>query len=183
MEDRQIIDLFFARSEDAIAETDRKYGVYCRAVASRILCDGNDAEEVVSDTYLRAWNAIPPERPGSLKAYLAAICSRLALDRYDRLTAAKRGGGQLAAALDELAECVSGGGDPADDVILRDALNRFLRSLPEKARTAFLRRYWYACSVGEIAASLRMSESSVKMLLLRTRKKLKRFLQKEGLDG
>ena len=182
MEDCRIIDLFFARSEDAIAETDRKYGAYCRAVAARILCDAGDAEEVVNDAYLRAWNAIPPERPECLRAYLAVVCSRLALDRYDRLTAEKRGGGQLAAALDELAECVSGGGDPADDVVLRDALNRFLRSLSEKARTAFLRRYWYACSIGEIAASLHMSESGVKMLLVRTRKKLKRFLQKEGLD-
>lgn len=182
MEDRQIVELYFARSESAIAETETKYGRYCRYIAERILHDSSDAEEVVNDAYLKVWDTIPPNRPDSLKSYIGMICGRLALNRYDQRRTRKRGEGQTALALEELSECVSdrAAADPADVIALRDALNRFLESLPARARKIFVRRYWYMSTVAEIAAEFSMRESSVTVLMLRTRKKLKQFLQKEG---
>ena len=183
MEDKDIVDLYWAREESAIRETEKKYGRYCHYVASRILQSDEDAEEVVNDTYLRAWNSIPPSRPTQLKAYLAKIASRLSLDRYDARSAEKRGGGELPLVLEELAECVpSGEGEHlADEITLRDAVNRFLWSLPRETRRIFVRRYWYASSVAEIAREYGMKESAVGMLLLRTRAKLKHELNKEGI--
>jgi RNA polymerase sigma-70 factor (ECF subfamily) len=183
MEDKDIVDLYWAREESAIRETEKKYGRYCHYVASRILQSDEDAEEVVNDTYLRAWNSIPPSRPTQLKAYLAKIASRLSLDRYDARSAEKRGGGELPLVLEELAECVpSGEGEHlADEITLRDAVNRFLWSLPVESRRIFVRRYWYASSVAEIAREYGMKESAVGMLLLRTRAKLKHELNKEGI--
>ena len=185
MEDKQIIALYFARSESAIAETDKKYGRYCHYIAYQILDSNEDAEEIVNDTWLRTWNTIPPQRPEPLKAYVGRISSNLALDRYDERHAAKRGGGQLPAVLDELAECIpdhADGGDMGESIALRDALNRFLSSLPRKTRNVFVRRYWYAAPIAEIAREFAMKESTVAMLLLRTRNKLKEFLSKEGFD-
>lgn len=186
MEDKQIVELYLARSEDAIAETDKKYGRYCHYIAYSILRDDEDAREIVNDTYLRTWNTVPPERPTSLKAYVGRIGSRLALDRYDERHAKKRGGGEVPLVLDELSECVTGrvveDDSIASDAALSDALSRFLRSLPEKTRSIFVRRYWYVSSVAEIAADYSMKESAVAMLLLRTRKKLKIYLDKEGFE-
>lgn len=132
-DDKQIVELYWERSEKAIDETKKKYGRYCRYIAFQILRNDEDAEEIASDTYLRVWRTIPPNRPNSLKGYIGTICSRLAFNRYDSLTADKRGGGQLPLVLDELSECVSGENfDVADEIALKNALNKFLLSLPKK---------------------------------------------------
>ncbi|MBO5042386.1 MAG: sigma-70 family RNA polymerase sigma factor [Clostridia bacterium] len=182
MEDRQIVMLFWARSEEAIAETQKKYGRYCQYIAYRILKNDADAEEVVSDTYLRLWNSIPPHRPDPLKPYVGTVCRRLALNEYERQNAQKRGG-ELPAVLEELSDCVADGdsaSDMGESVALADALNRFLKALPSETRNIFVRRYWYTASVAEISESFHMKESTVAMLLLRTRRKLKKHLEKEG---
>lgn len=184
MEDNRIVDLFWARNEDALSETEEKYGRYCHYIAYRILGDNSDAEEIVNDSYLKVWDTIPPNRPGSLKGYVGMICSQLALNRYHQRKTEKRGEGQIPLVLDELAECVSDpvGADMGDGLALRDALNYFLGSLPEKTRKIFVRRYWYMSPVSEIAADFSMKESAVTVLMLRTRKKLKVFLEKEGFE-
>ena len=183
MKDEAIIDLFWARSEAAIAETDRTYGRYCRSVAYGILRVHEDAEETVNDTWLKAWDTIPPERPYHLKGFLGRITRQLSINRLERETAQKRGAGQYALALEELAECIpdrSRGEDLAELTALRDALNRFLRSLPAEPRAVFLRRYWYTQSIAEIAAGCGMSRSKVKSMLLRTRNRLRKALTEEG---
>ena len=184
MEDQQIVDLYFARSESAITETDRKYGRYCHSIAYNILEDNEDAKEIVNDTYLKAWNTIPPNRPDPLKPYVGMISRHLSLDRYEEYHTQKRGG-QVPLVLEELAECIPDNDsreDIGESVALKDALARFIRSLPDKTQRIFLRRYWYASSVAEIAEEYGMRENSVNVLLHRTRKKLKDHLQKEGFD-
>ncbi len=183
MKDDAIIELYWARSEAAIDETDRAYGRYCQSIAYGILRIHEDAEETVNDTWLKAWDTIPPERPHYLKGFLGRITRQLSINRLEKETAQKRGAGQYALALEELAECIpdqSRGEDLADLTALRDALNRFLRSLPVESRSVFLRRYWYAQSIVEIAAGYGMSESKVKSMLLRTRNKLRKLLTEEG---
>ncbi len=184
MDDARIVDLFFARDESAISETQAKYGRYCLYIAASILGNDEDAKEIVNDTYLKLWNTIPPNRPEQLKPYVGMVSRQLSLDRYERYHAQKRGG-QLPTVVGELAECVSagdGGENVGDSVALRDALNRFVRSLPDRTQDVFIRRYWYASPVAEIAEAYGMKFSSVTVLLLRTRKKLKAFLKKEGFD-
>lgn len=184
MEDRQIVDLFWERSEAAIAETEKKYGWYCHYIAYQILYSDEDAREVVNDTYLKAWNTIPPQRPDPLKPYVGMISRQLALDAYEAQHTQKRGG-QVPLVLEELSECIpdhAGGADLGERIALRDALNKFVRSLPGKTQSIFVRRYWYASSITEIAEEYSMKESSVTVLLLRTRKKLKDFLDKEGFE-
>ncbi len=181
MDDNKIIELYWQRDESAIAETDKKYGKYCRYIAYQILLDDSDSEEIVNDTYLAAWNAIPPARPDHLKGYVGKISNRLAINRYYSENAQKRGGGQLPLVLDELSECISGSDDDiADGAAITYSINRFLGSLPEKTRNIFVRRYWYASPVSEIAEEYGMRANSITVLLLRTRKKLKEFLEKEG---
>lgn len=182
MEDRQIIELYFSRHESAIAETDIKYGRFCRYIAYQILRNHEDSEEVTNDTYLKTWNTIPPNYPESLKGYVGMISNQLALDRYDAQNAAKRGGGEIPLALDELSESLpdSEGEDICNEIALRDSLNIFLGSLPQKTRNIFVRRYWYVSEIAEIARDHSMSEAAVAMLLHRTRKKLKKHLEKEG---
>ncbi len=184
MDENQIIDLYFARSEQAIAETDRKYGKFCRQVAYNILCNRQDSEECVNDTYLKTWNAIPPKRPSPLKAFLGKITRNLALDRWDRNHAAKRGGGEMAASLDELRECIPtpiGTEQIIENKELVRILNAFLGRLPEETRKVFLRRYWNLSPIQEIASYYGLSESKVKMLLMRTRNALKKHLEQEGI--
>lgn len=181
MDDTQIVDLYWARSETAIAETEKKYGRYCHYIAYRILNSDEDAREVVNDTYLKAWETIPPQRPSPLKPYLGTISRRLALNRYTAQNAQKRGG-QVALALEELAECIpneDSGTELGESLALRQALNEFLRRLPRKTRKVFVRRYWYADTIAEIAEQYSMKESAVAMLLFRTRHKLKDYLEKE----
>ena len=183
MEDRQIVNLYWERSETAIAETEKKYGRYCHAIAYNILESFEDSEECVNDTYLRAWNAIPPARPQRLSTYLGKITRHLALDCFDRMRAQKRQK-NTALALDELAECIpdpATSGHMADEIALRDSINRFLASLPRKPRILFMRRYWYLYSVRQIAEGMRMSEGTVKVLLMRTRIKLKEHLEREEI--
>ena len=184
MEDKQIVDLYFARSESAIIETDKKYGRYCHYIAYRILENDEDAKEIVNDTYLKTWNTVPPNRPDPLKPYVGMISRQLSLDRYEEYHAQKRGG-QVMLVLDELAECIpdnNSGADIGESVALSDALTRFLRDLPQRTRSIFVRRYFYMSPVAEIAKDFSMKESNVTMHLLRTRKKLEHFLKKEGFE-
>lgn len=184
MEDRAIIDLYWARQERAIWETERKYGIYCRTIAENITKNRQDAEECVNDTWLRAWNVMPPQRPGILPAFLGRITRNLALDRYKAFHTEKRGGGQLPLVLEELSECLTGGVSPEqllEEAELSRILDRFLRSLPEKEGCVFLRRYWYADTTLEIARRYRMSEGTVKSMLHRTRKRLRSYLEQEGV--
>ena len=182
MEDVKILELYYQRNEQAIEETDQKYGRYCHYIAYQILTDDLTAEEVVNDTYLRVWNSVPPQYPNPLKPYVGTISRRISLDRVEYQNALKRGGGHLTAVLDELSECVSGDDEDLDQTIaLKEALNSFLRSLPPMLRNIFVRRYWYTSSVAEIAREYAMKESAVSMVLLRTRKKLRTHLEKEGI--
>lgn len=183
MEDKQIVDLYWARSETAISETQTKYGKYCHYIAQRILESFQDAEECVNDTYVKAWNAMPPHRPERLQTFLGKITRRLALDRYDYNTAQKRNC-SMQLALEELAECIPGGSNEdtrVEEAVLRDAINEFLGNLTKKNRILFVRRYWYLCSVKELAESMGMSESNVKVTLLRTRNRFKEHLENEGI--
>lgn len=183
MDDAKIIDLYFRRSESAVAETDAKYGPYCYAIAYNILTNNEDAEESVNDTYLAAWNAMPPHRPKLLSSFLGKITRNLSLDRWRNRHRDKRGGGQLTLALDELGECASG--ESLEDACARKelarSLNHFISALPEPERSVFVCRYWYFDSLKEVAAHFGYSESKTATMLMRTRKKLRAALQKEGL--
>lgn len=179
--DADIVSLYLDRSEEAILQSQRKYGTACHRIAYNILHSDEDAEECVSDTWLRAWNAIPPERPARLGAWLATVTRRLALSRYESRRAAKRCGG-VEISLEELAECLPDGClSMADDVALSEAINGFLASLPTRTRMIFMRKYWYMDSVSAIAEKLGMGESAVKVSLHRTREKFREHLRKEGI--
>ena len=182
MDDKQIVDLYFERLDAAISETEKKYGRYCHYIAYSILDNDEDAKEIVNNTYLKVWNTIPPYRPVLLKSYVGMICRQLSLDRYEKYHAQKRAG-QVVFILDELAEVIPDNNNSnsiGESLELRDALNRFVWSLPDKTQKIFVRRYWYSSSIAEIAEDYGMKESSVTVLLLRTRKKLRNFLHKEG---
>lgn len=182
MEDREILALFRGRDQEAIPALEARYGARLRALAGRLLGSPQDAEECVSDTYLAAWNAIPPAEPAYLYAYLAAICRNKALTYLERERAARRRG-ELVALTEELERCIPDRRKEreADSRALGEALGRFLAGLEEEPRQFFLRRYWYAESVKEVAGRCGVTESKVKMSLHRTRKKLRAFLQEEGL--
>lgn len=183
MDDRDIIKLYLRRDEEAIAETRRQYGRYCHSIALRITGSEQDAEELVNDACLKAWNTIPPHDPESLKAYVGMLTRRLAVNRLEENRAAKRSG-NAAAPLEELAECLPDreAGRMPESVALRDSLDRFVKTLSRRDRRVFLQRYWYACSVAEVAADCGMTVSHVTVVLLRLRKKLKAHLEKEGFS-
>ena len=182
MDDKRIIELYFARSEDAIAETEKKYGALCHSVAKSILPNASDAEECVNDAYLNAWNSIPPNNPRSLSAYICRIVRNISLNRYASLTAGKRSS-HMEALLEEVDEFIPDqGGDISEEIHLRQVINCFLRSQPARKRIVFLQRYWYMCDIGEIARSVGMTESAVKVMLMRTRAKFKAHLEKEGIN-
>ena len=184
MEDSAIIDLYWAREERALSETDTKYGGYCRSIAPNILKNREDSEECVSDTWLHAWNAMPPQRPSILSSFLGRITRNLSFDRCRRQNAEKRGGGTLPLALDELSECVAAPGRVEQALEARElaeAIDRFLRTLPERECSIFLRRYWYVDSVQDIAARYALRENTAKSILFRTREKLRRYLAGEGI--
>ena len=183
MDDQQIVQYYFDRDEQAIALSAQKYGALCHRVAMNILDSREDSEECVNDTYLQAWNAIPPERPTLLGAYLCRITRNLAINRYRADRRDKRGGGQAVLAIEELSECLADAESTSvcDEIALRDAVNGFLRRLPEPARTVFVQRYWYVRPVADIAAEQGMSVSRVKMILHRTRDRLREHLIKEGI--
>ena len=182
MEDLERLDLFWAREESALRAGGEKYGSRLLALANRLLDSPQDAEECVSDTWLRAWNAIPPERPEHLFAYLAAICRNLALNRLDWNNARKRKA-EVVSLTAELESCIPDrhGGWEMDRQDLGQLLQDFLGTLPEQQRRVFLRRYWYADTVREIARRYGYSESKVKTMLLRTRRRLRDYLEKEGI--
>lgn len=181
MEDAKIIQLFWDRDQSAIEESDRKYGRYCYAVANRILDSREDSRECVNDTWHNAWRAIPPEKPSKLQSFFGRITRNLALDRYGYNNAQKRNV-RLETAMDEYWQCIPNGDMPMDDkLILRELINGFLESLDKQTRIIFLRRYWYVCSAKEIARSMGLSESNVNVILHRTRKEMKLYLQKEGI--
>lgn len=186
MEDKQIIALYWARSEHAIRASERKYGRYCHRIAHNILDSREDSEECVNDTWLRAWETMPPRTPNKLSAFLGAITRNLALNRLERRTAAKRGGGQVELVLEELMECLPGPSNNTaqiiDQLVLIDLLNRFLASLSEEARIIFLRRYWYLCPIKDIARAGQISQSKVKMSLHRSREALRSLLEEEGFS-
>lgn len=180
MEDNAIINLFWQRNQSAIEESNRKYGSYCRSIAFGVLHNQEDAEECVNDTWLRAWDSIPPQKPDKLSAFLGRITRNLALDRYDYNHAAKRSG-SVDVLLSELSDCIPDSRDDYAGLELTELLNRFLRALPEKQRNLFLRRYWYCESIEELCKRYRMSQSAVKSDLFRTRNRLKEYLEKEGV--
>lgn len=183
MEDHQIVDLYWARDEQAIQETDHKYGKKCRMIAWNILSNEYDAEECVSDTWLNAWNSMPDQRPTHLLSFLGKIVRNLALDRWDYLHAQKRSV-QMTTLLSELEDCISSWENTertVEDHEIVSLLNRFLRTLDPDSRNIFLRRYWYADSISEIASRFSTNESRIKSNLFRTRKKLRSALEKEGI--
>ena len=183
MLDEQIVALYWSRSEQAIAETGEKYGGYLNRIAYGVLRDTLDAQECVNDTYHSAWNAMPPNKPNRLSAFLGKITRRLSIDRLRSQTAEKRGGGELPLVLDELSGCVSGA-DTAEDAVLRQELyallDAFLSSLSDTERRVFLRRYWYLDSIAEIAERFGFTQSKTASMLHRTRGKLREALRKEG---
>ena len=181
MDDEKIIEMFFARNELALNETEQKYGRYCYAVSYRILNSNEDSEECVNDTWLAAWNAIPPKKPESLRGFLARICRNISLDRLDFLKADKRNQ-NVTEAFEELEAFLSGGEENIpEEMFMREAVNRFLASLDRKTRIIFMRRYWYFCSIPEIAESMGISENSVRVTLHRTKLRMKSFFEKEGI--
>lgn len=184
MEDEEIVSLYWERSETAIQETAGKYGRYCHAIAYNILHSHEDSEECVNDTYMRAWNSMPPNRPQALKTFLGRIARNLSLDRYEKLTAKKRGFGEIPLVLEELQECVPHPGVPeniVEDMALAELFDRFLAALPQERRRIFVRRYWYLSPVREIAEAYGLGESRVKVSLMRSRRELRQLLEKEGV--
>ena len=182
MEDSEIIALFFERSEQAVAELDRKYGAAVKSTAAHILSDRLDAEECVNDTYWAVWNRIPPEKPDPLVSYVCRIARNLAVNRYHANTAKKRNG-NYDLVLDELEECLPSGADIETEIEAReltDAINRFLAALSREDRFHFIRRYWYADPVSELAARTNGSANRISVRLFRLREKLRIMLAKEG---
>ena len=184
MDDQQIVQYYFDRDEQAIALSAQKYGALCHRVAMNILDSREDSEECVNDTYLQAWNAIPPERPTLLGAYLCRITRNLAINRYRADHRDKRGGGQAEAVLEELRECLPGGDmdEHLDELVLRDAINKFLRGQLSRNRAIFLRRYWAMERVEDIAMDLGLRRGQTATILYRMRRELKKHLEKEGIN-
>ena len=184
MEDTAIIDLYWARSQQAIAASEEKYGSYCHTIARRILDQEEDAEECVNDTWLRAWNAMPPQRPGCLRAFFAALTRNLSLDRWRERRAEKRGGG-LEVLLSELEDCLPAAGGVEEEVEageLARAIDRWLDGLDRPDRTAFLRRYWYGQRVDQVARQAGCSPNTMTKRLGRLRDSLRRALEQEGIS-
>lgn len=185
MEDSEIIGLYWRRSEEAVEATAEKFGGYCAAIANRVLNDPEDARECVNDTWLSAWNSIPPQRPERLSVYLGRITRNLSLNRAKARAAEKRGGGQRELALSELEECVPdpcGVEEAVEERELTQALNRFLRAQSAPRRNIFIRRYWHLVPIRELAGEYGMTENAMTSLLFRMRGKLKRFLEQEGIQ-
>lgn len=184
MEDSGIIALYFQRDPMALMETQEKYGAYCHAISFGILHSPEDAQECVNDTLLRTWEAIPPTKPKVLRAYLGRITRNLSLQKWRSTHTQKRGGGEVALALEELSEFISSKTDPAQTVEAKElqaAVGRFLKTLKPQDREIFLARYWYFTPVKDIAVKFGYSQSKVKTSLFRAREKLRTFLEQEGL--
>lgn len=183
MEDKQIVQLYWDRSQQAVEETAKKYGKYCYSIAYNILGNVGDAEESLNDTYLDAWNCMPPHRPSVLSTFLGKITRRISIDRFRYLHAEKRGAGEMSLVIDELEECISDGSDVEQEVELQELthlMETFLDSLSRTERRVFVCRYWYMDSVASICVQFGFSQSKVKTMLFRTREKLKKYLLQEG---
>jgi RNA polymerase sigma-70 factor (ECF subfamily) len=184
MDDKQIIELYLARSDDAISVTAAKYSPYCMKIAFNILRNHEDSEECVNDTWLRTWNSIPPNIPRVLSTFIGRITRNLAIDRYRYLTSSKHGGSDIPLILDELSECLFGIDNierTIDSSDITEALNSFLETLSQKQRIVFVRRYWYSWSVSEISSQMSISETNVTTMLMRIRKKLKSHLNSKEI--
>ena len=185
MDDSQIVSLYWDRDETAIRETETKYDRYLTKIAYNILSDLEDSRESVNDTYLAAWESMPPHRPTALSAYLAKLTRRISIDRFRYRTRDKRMASEYAVSLEELGDCVSGGNTTEEIVnvkLLADAIGVYLRLQSPEVRTAFLGRYYFLDPVREVARYCGISESKCKSLLHRTRLGLKDYLRKEGFD-
>lgn len=183
MEDLQIVQLYWDRDQQAIACSKEKYGIYCFTVANHILDNFQDSEECVSDTWLSAWNAMPPYRPQVLRMFFAKITRRLAFNRFKANSAQKRGGGQLPLVLEELSQCVAGSEDLDGALVAKElgtCIRNFVEQLPPREGDVFVRRYFFTEPVKEIAQKYGLTENHVSVILNRTRNKLKDHLQKEG---
>lgn len=181
--DERIVELYWQRSEFAVSATADKYGDYCSYIAYNILYSREDAEECVNDTYLDAWNSMPPHRPVILSTFLGKITRRISLDRWRRKHAEKRGGGEMELVFDELEDCIADGGNAESAVERREMariIGEFLDALPAVERRIFLRRYWYMDSIAGIAQDFNFTESKTTSILYRTRQKLRAKLESEG---
>ena len=184
MEDTAIIDLYWKRSEAAITATAEKYSNYCHTISFHILHNHEDAEECVNDTFLGAWNSIPPHRPNRLSVYLGKITRNLSLNRFKQYNTQKRGLGQTELVLSELEDCIPSSDtieQVTDEAFLVQTIEKFLSAQPEQKRNIFIRRYWYLYPIKSIAQAYHISESKTTSLLLRMRKDLKNYLEKEGI--
>lgn len=182
MEDIRIVELYWQKNEDAIKESNGKYGAYCFAIANNILHNKEDSEECVNDTWLNAWNAIPPQKPTKLQMFLAKITRNLSFNRFNARFAEKRGGGEIILVLDELAECLASESDVESECEAKElgrCIQMFVRSLPERDGNVFVRRYFFTEPVAEIAKRYSITDNNVMVILSRTRKKLKIHLIKE----
>lgn len=185
MQDDKIVAMYWQRDETAIRETEEKYGHYLLKIAYNILFDWEDSKESVNDTYMRAWNSMPPHKPCVLSSYLGKITRQLSIDIFGTRSRTKRQASEYAISLSELEECISSGNTTEQDIELRllaDAMNAYLGTLPKDARTTFVGRYYYMDSIKEIAAYHGMSSSKVKSMLYRTRQGLKKYLKQEGFE-
>ena len=186
MEDEKIIDLYFERNESAISETAEKYGNYLYKIAFNILSDNEDSEESVNDTYMSAWNTIPPEKPNVFSAFLSKITRYISLNRYRAGKAEKRGGGEIDTAFEEIEECVPDKSNIYDEIEtkeLAEIISDYLKKLPETERKIFVCRYYYLDSLSDISKQFGFSKSKVASMLHRTRKKILSHLEKEGVLG
>lgn len=184
MNDNEIVELFWSRSESALAETQRKYQNYLFRIALNVLADGEDSSEAVNDTYLRAWNAMPPHKPNMLSTFLGKITRQLSIDMLRTKTREKRGGSQYLLSLDELFDC-AGGDDPAEELDNADlgrAISAYLRTLSKQKRAVFVWRYYFCEPIREISTRIGESEGSIKTMLYRIRQGLKQHLEKEGYE-
>ena len=183
MEDSQIIELYWQKNTDAISKTANKYGAYCFAIAQNNLHNTEDSEECVNDTWLHAWNAIPPQRPGAFRMFLAKITRNLSFNRFHVQNAKKRGGGEITLVLEELAECLDGGVNVEAEYErkeLEQCISRFVRALPMRERNVFVRRYFFTEPITAVAERYGLTENHIMVILSRTRKKLRLELMKEG---
>jgi RNA polymerase sigma-70 factor (ECF subfamily) len=184
MNDSEILNLYFIRSESAITETANHYGSYCFAIAMNILKSKEDSAECVNDTYLKAWNAIPPQNPTIFSSFLGRITRNIALNKYRVNRGQKRGSGEIALLLSELEDCIPSAKtveSEAEKNFLEETIKIFLSSIKTEDRVFFLQRYWYANSIAEIAKLHCVSKGQVRTNLHRTRNKLKQHLEKEGI--
>ena len=183
MEDKSIVELFFARRESAISECSRKFGAYLHSIALNVLGNKEDAEECVNDTYIDAWGCIPPHRPSNLSTFLGKITRRISIDKLRKRTAKKRGNGESDIILEELHGCLPSF-ETTESLFeakeLSTLLNSFIRDLKKPERDVFICRYWYMDSISSICIQFGYSESKVKSMLHRTREKLRKKLIKEG---